>query len=303
MFIPAIGLTPLQMANEMAQTFARLGSKVTLIVDEGGVISKEDPDAAEVIKAALEKDGIKIVSGGRNLSVAAENESQIRCTVPDGIFVVDQLLIAVGRAPNTDGLGLDEAGVKFDKYGVTVDDKLQTTNSNIFAAGDVCSKFKFTHAADFMARNVLRNALFKGSAKESDLIIPWATYTSPEVAHVGPLYTDLQKMDIDTYQVDMKTVDRAILESDIEGFVKIHTKKGSDEIVGATIVAKNAGDMISQISQAMTAKVGLGKIASTISPYPTQAEAIRRAGDAYNRTKLTPFVAKMMKKWLAFARR
>lgn len=290
---------------EMAQTFARLGSKVTLMVDEHGVLGKEDPDAAKIIQTALINDGVEIVAGGRDLNVAPTASHQIHCSLLSGSreFTVDQLLIAVGRAPNVEGLGLEAAGVAYDKKGVTVDEKLKTSNPAVFAAGDVCSKYKFTHAADFMARNVLRNALFMGRAKESDLVIPWATYTSPEVAHVGPLFSEMKAMDVDTYEVKMSTVDRAILEGDTEGFVKVHCEKGSDTIVGATIVAKNAGDMISQISQAMNAGVGLGTIASTISPYPTQAEAVRRAGDAYNRTKLTPLVAKLMKKWLAFARR
>lgn len=290
---------------EMAQAFARLGSRVTLIVNESGILGKEDREAAAIVEASLKRDGVEIVVGGRDLSVASLGTGHIRCSIEKQHrdVVVDQLLVAAGRAPNVEGLDLEAAGIDYNEDGVIVTDKLETTNSSVYAAGDICSRFKFTHAADFMARNVIRNALFKGRAKTSSLVIPWATYTSPEVAHVGSLANELAEMNVDTYQVDMQTVDRAILEGDTEGFVKIHCKKGSDKIVAATIVAKNAGDMISQISQAMTAGVGLGTIQSVISPYPTQAEAIRRAGDAYNRTRLTPFVAGIMKKWLAFGRR
>lgn len=294
---------------EMAQTFARLGSKVTLFETMSGVLSREDPDAGKVVQKELEKDGVHVLCCGENLDLSKGADGLIKCDVDakgtHHTVEVDRLLIAVGRAPNVEGLGLGVAGVEHNRFGVVVNDKLQTANKRIYAAGDICSAFKFTHAADFMARTVIRNALFGGNAKVSSLIIPWCTYTSPEVAHVGLGWQSLEEQadEIDTYKVEMSGVDRAILESDTDGFVKIHTKKGSDKIIAATIVAKNAGDLISQISQAMTARVGLGKIGSTISPYPTQGEAIRRAGDLYARTRLTPTVANLMKKWLAWARK
>ena len=217
----------------------------------------------------------------------------------------DEIFMGIGRTPNVDGMGLEGAGIEFDaREGVKVNDRLQTTNSNVYAAGDVASKYRFTHAADAMARIVIQNALFMGRSKASRLIIPWCTYTSPELAHVGK--TAQQALDegiaIDTYTQPLSGVDRAILEGDDDGFVRIHTKKGSDEILGATIVAANAGDMISEISLAMTHGLGLKKLASTIHPYPTQAEAIRKIGDQFNRTRLTPTVAGLMKKWLAWRR-
>ena len=295
---------------EMAQTFARLGSKVTLFETMAGVLSREDADAGDIVQKELERDGVHVLCCGRELSLSKTGEEGIiQCDVDakgsHHTVKVDQLLVAVGRAPNVEGLGLGVAGVEHDRFGVKVNDKLRTANKRIYAAGDICSRYKFTHAADFMARTVIRNALFGGRAKMSSLIIPWCTYTSPEVAHVGDSWQELeeQKDQIDTYKVEMSGVDRAILESDTDGFVKIHTKKGSDKIIAATIVAKNAGDLISQISQAMNAGIGLGTIGSTISPYPTQGEAIRRAGDLYARTRLTPTVANLMKKWLAWARR
>jgi pyruvate/2-oxoglutarate dehydrogenase complex dihydrolipoamide dehydrogenase (E3) component len=148
--------------------------------------------------------------------------------------VVDQLLIAVGRAPNVEGLGLEAAGVEFDKRGVTVNDRVQTTNPRIFAAGDVCSQFKFTHAADFMARIVIQNALFKGRKKASALKIPWCTYTSPEVAHVGLNEIDAEDkgINVDTYVQHFSDVDRAILEGEDDGLVKVHVLKGTDQIFG-----------------------------------------------------------------------
>lgn len=187
---------------------------------------------------------------------------------------------------------------------MVIDDHFRTTNKRIYAAGDVCSPYQFTHAADFMARAVIRNTLFFGRAKHSALVIPWATYTSPELAHVGlnPAEAKKKNIEIDTFTQPMSGVDRAILEGETDGFVRVHVKKGSDEIVGATIVATNAGDMIGAISIAMTQKIGLGSIANCIHPYPTQGEAIRKVGDLYNKTRLTPRVAAIMKKVIAWQR-
>ncbi|MEM9017394.1 MAG: mercuric reductase [Verrucomicrobiota bacterium] len=305
--IGIVGAGPI--GSEMAQTFARFGSRVTLFTGRSGVMPKEDPEAGAIVGKELERDGVEIRDFGSSLSVENGTDGKIICSDANGDsetkVSVEKLLVAVGRAPNVNGLGLEEGGVQYDRrIGVEVNDYLQTSNKKIYAAGDVCSRFKFTHAADFMARNVIRNALFGGRAKTSDLVIPWTTYTSPEVSHVGLTWEELEAQEdkLDVFRVEMSSVDRAILEGDTDGFVKIHVKKGTDRIVAATIVAKNAGDLISQVSQAMTAGIGLGKIASTISPYPTQGEAIRKVGDLYNRTRLTPTVAKLFKKWLEWTR-
>jgi pyruvate/2-oxoglutarate dehydrogenase complex dihydrolipoamide dehydrogenase (E3) component len=217
---------------------------------------------------------------------------------------VDQLLVAVGRAPNVEGFGLESVGVEFDKKGVKVNDRLQTANPRIFACGDICSPHQFTHAADFMARIVIQNALFKGRAKASSLIIPWATYTSPEIAHVGLYEKDAVEkgIEVDTYTQELSKVDRAILDGEAEGFVSVHVRKGTDEIVGATVVATHAGELIGELTLAMKGKLGLKTIGATIHPYPTQAEAIRKTGDLYNRTRLTPFVKNLMNRWLAWQR-
>ncbi|EMI57136.1 mercuric reductase [Rhodopirellula sallentina] len=287
---------------EMAQAFSELGSEVFLVESEGGVLPKEDRAAADVVRASLERSGVRLLCCGRELKV--KNKGGIRLTVNSRgehyDEVVDQLLVAVGRAPNVENLNLENVGVDFDENGVQVNDYLQTTNPNIFAAGDICSQYQFTHVADFMARIVIQNALFAvgpfGKKKMSDLVIPWTTYTSPEVAHVGLHEKDAQEkgIEIDTYTQPFDEVDRAILEGDQEGFVKVHTKKGSDEIVGATIVAENAGDMISEVTLAMSHGLGLSKISGSIHPYPTQAEAIRKIGDQFNRTRLTPLSKKML---------
>jgi pyruvate/2-oxoglutarate dehydrogenase complex dihydrolipoamide dehydrogenase (E3) component len=215
---------------------------------------------------------------------------------------VDEILVGAGRSPNVEGLNLEAVGVEYDtRQGVMVNDYLQTSNPKIYAAGDICMKWKFTHAADAAARIVLKNTLFSpfgfGRYKLSDLIMPWATYTDPEIAHVGLYEHEAQDqgMDINTIKILFSDVDRAIADGEEEGFVKIHYPKGSDKILGATIVARHAGDMISEITTAMVGKVGLGSLASAIHPYPTQAEAIKKAADAYRRTLLTPRTKSFLK--------
>lgn len=305
--LAVIGTGP--VGCELAQAFARFGSEVLLIESSRGILPKEDRDAAEIVRKALLRDGVKLLCCGKEVKVSGADGDKIRLVANSkaGSYdeVVDELLIAVGRKPNVEGLGLEEAGVTFSAKGVQVDDHLRTTNPDIFAAGDVCSPFQFTHAADFMARTVLRNALFKGRAKVSALTIPWCTYTEPEIAHVGLTERDATEKGIavDTFTRSLDEVDRAILEGQTDGFVRVHVRKGTDRIVGATIVAGNAGDMISEISLAMTSGLGLGKIANTIHPYPTQGEAIRQVADAYNRGRLTPLVKSLFGYWLAWQRR
>ncbi len=292
---------------EMAQSFARFGSEVFLVEAEHGVLPREDRDASGIVRTAMERDGVKFLCCGKDLKVA-NSAGGIRLKVESpgkGYDVeVDQLLVAVGRAPNVEGLGLETVGVEFDTKGVKVNDRLQTASSGIYACGDICSPYQFTHAADFMARIVIQNALFRGRAKASSLIIPWATYTSPEIAHVGLYERDAkpQGIEVDTFTQELSKVDRAILDGETEGFVRVHVRKGTDEILGATVVAAHAGELIGELTLAMKGKLGLKTIGATIHPYPTQAESIRRTGDLYNRTRLTPFVKGLMQRWLAWQR-
>jgi pyruvate/2-oxoglutarate dehydrogenase complex dihydrolipoamide dehydrogenase (E3) component len=194
--------------------------------------------------------------------------------------------------------------VRFDQKGVTVNERLQTTNPRVFAAGDICPGHKFTHNSEFQARLVIRNALFYGRGRISTLTMPWCTYTDPEVAHVGLYERDAaaEGIRIQTFTQKLADVDRAILDGETDGFVRVHVREGRDTILGATIVARHAGDMLSEITLAMANGIGLGKVAATIHPYPTQAEAIRKLGDAYNRTRLTPLVKRLVTGWLAWSR-
>lgn len=304
--LAVIGAGPI--GCEMAQTFARLGSKVHLVEAMHGIMPREDREGAAIIRDEMARDGVNLLCCGRELKLSPGEGGGVRLTVTshgEGYdLIVDQLLVAVGRAPNLEGLDLDKVGVESHQKGIVVDDRLRTTNKRIFAAGDVCSPYQFTHAADFMARTVIRNALFMGRARAGRLVIPWCTYTSPELAHVGLTAEQAKEkgIEIDTFTQEMSGVDRAILDGETGGFVRIHVKKGKDEIVGATIVATHAGDMIGTIVTAMTRGIGLGSLANVIHPYPTQGEAVRKVGDLYNRTRLTPPVKGLFEKWLAWTR-
>ena len=293
---------------ELAQTFQRLGCEVVLIHKHDRIMNREDPEAAAIVQTAFERDGVELKLGRSPVRVDLLGGNKV-IHLGEGAdedkVVVDEILIGVGREPNVEGLGLEAAGVEFDlRTGVRVDDHLRTTNRRIYAAGDVCMRYKFTHAADAAARIVIQNALFWGRKKLSALTIPWSTYTDPEVARLGLSESEAKEggIRVDVYKRDFADVDRAITDGETAGFVKVICRKGSDEILGATIVARHAGEMIGEITLAMTAGIGLGTLGGVIHPYPTQAEAIKQAGDAYNRTRLTPRVAALLKWWLKLNR-
>jgi pyruvate/2-oxoglutarate dehydrogenase complex dihydrolipoamide dehydrogenase (E3) component len=293
---------------ELAQAFRRLGSEVTIIEMEAQFLLREDQDAAALLFTTLQQEGIHIRLNTRLKEVTRAGQDKqlhLESAGRQEILTVDTILVGVGRAPNVEGLNLEAVGVVYDKKkGVIVNDRLQTTNPRIYAAGDICLDYKFTHAADATARVVIQNALFFGRKKLSLLTIPWCTYTDPEIAHVGISERDAEKQGtaIQTFLIPMQEVDRAVIDREEAGFVKIHVKKGADQILGATIVARHAGEMINEITLAMTAKIGLSRLSSVIHPYPTQAEAIRKAADAYNRTRVTPRVKKLFSAWLAWTR-
>jgi len=295
---------------EFAQAFQRLGSQVTLLHKHDRIMNKEDPDAAEMIQKRFVADGVHLILNARPLRVTKAAAGKLVHYESQGQTAeieVDEILVGVGRAPNVEGLNLEAAGVKYEGgrgRGVIVNDRLQTSNPNIYAAGDICLPYQFTHLADAAARIVIQNALFLGRKKLSALTIPWCTYTDPEVAHVGLSEAEAEKkgIAIQTFVKPLGEVDRAVLDGEEEGFVKILVKAGSDKILGATIVARHAGEMISEVSTAMAGKMGLGTLAAVIHPYPTQAEAIRQTGDLYNRTRLTPLVRKLFSHYLAWRR-
>ena len=303
--LAVIGAGPI--GSEMSQAFRRLGSEVWILEAQSHILTREDPDAAEIVQRVFVRDGVNLVLGCTILKVESRGAEKIIQFEGNGAcsdLPVDEILVGVGRAPNVEGLNLEAAGVAYGNHGVQVNDFLQTTNSRIYAAGDISLPFKFTHTADATARIVIQNALFAGRKKWSSLIIPWCTYTDPEIAHVGMYERDAVKNGIpfETFVRPLRDVDRAIADGEEEGFVKIHVKKGTDQILGATIVARHAGEMISEITLAMVGKIGLKTISNVIHPYPTQAEAIRQVADAYNRTRLTPGVKNLFTRWFGWTR-
>jgi pyruvate/2-oxoglutarate dehydrogenase complex dihydrolipoamide dehydrogenase (E3) component len=290
---------------ELGQAFRRLGSEVTIVSQD--FLPKEETDTAELVQASFRRDGIRLELGAKILGVAPRDAEKLITYEVNGErreVAADQVLLGAGRAPNVEGLGLEQVGVEFSNKGVKVDDHLRTTNPHIFAAGDVCSRYQFTHAADALARIVVQNALFFGRKKMSALHIPWCTYTAPEVAHVGLNARDAAAAGIDVamFTVELKDVDRAILDGETDGFARAVVRQGTDKLVGLTIVAAHAGEMIGEAVQAMNHGIGLGSFASTIHPYPTQAEVLRKLGDAYNRTRLTPTVKRLFERLLAWRR-
>jgi len=293
---------------ELAQAFTRFGAKVYLLEAESGILPHEDRDAAEIVRTAMVRDGIDLVEGCKIHSVTSRgNEKVVRleCAGQSREIPCDEILVAAGRVPALESLNLEVAGVEYDRRtGVKVNDKLRTSNRRVFAAGDICSKYKFTHMADAMARIVIRNALFFGRDRFSALTIPWCTYTDPEIAHVGLYEHEAreQGLKVKTFIQPLNDVDRAVLDGEAEGFVKVLVREGTDKILGATVVASHAGEMISEITLAMVGGLGVSTFSRTIHPYPTQAEAIRKIGDAYNRTRLTPLVSWIFRKLLAWRR-
>jgi pyruvate/2-oxoglutarate dehydrogenase complex dihydrolipoamide dehydrogenase (E3) component len=280
---------------EMAQAFRRLGSEVCIVTDGQSILPREDREAAAIVHERFELEGIKVLLGARILKAELVDGIKFLVFEHNGMekhVASDEILVAVGRAPNVEGLNLEAAGVAYDRRGVTVDDRLRTSNPSIFAAGDICSRFKFTHAADAMARLALRNAFFFGRGKASALVIPWCTFTDPEVGHVG-LYEDEARKrghDVVTHTVNMGEVDRAVLDGATDGFARVHTDAKNGRILGATLVSEHAGESISEFVLAMNRNVPLSAFSSTIHPYPTQAEALKRLGDLSVRARLRPWL-------------
>ncbi|HEV2854008.1 MAG TPA: mercuric reductase [Thermoanaerobaculia bacterium] len=289
---------------ELSQSFARFGSRVTHLNQEAHILPREDADAAEIVQQAMIKDGVQFEFGMKAVEVRRRGAERIVVFERGGErqeVATDEILVAAGRTPNVEGLGLEAAGVRYGERGVEVDDHLRTSNKSIYACGDVASRFQFTHIADAQARIVIQNALFFGRAKASALTIPWCTYTTPEIAHVGMYEKDAREKGIETetLTIHLSDVDRALLDGADEGFLRLHVEKGSKEgkILGATLVAEHAGDMIGELCLAVTHGIGLAKIASVIHPYPTQGEVVKKAADTWRRGKLTPTVKKVFDKW------
>jgi pyruvate/2-oxoglutarate dehydrogenase complex dihydrolipoamide dehydrogenase (E3) component len=309
--LAVIGAGPI--GCEMAQAFARFGSRVCLLDRVERILPRDDADAAMIVQARMARDGMVLALGSQVTRVERRGAEKVVSYAINGArqdLTVDEILVAVGRTPNIEGVGLDTVGVAYDKAsGVIVNDRLQTTNPRVFAAGDVCSRFQFTHAADAHAQIVIQNALFPhplglGWARAGALVIPWVTYTEPEVAHVGLTEAEARAAGIETetFTCALDEVDRAILDGEEEGFARVRVKKGTDTILGATIVAARAGDLISEVTVAMRNGLGLSAIAGTIHPYPTQAEVLKRVANVWRKSTFTPWKKALLMRWFSRTR-
>lgn len=295
---------------ELAQTFRRLGVQLTIVQRGDQLLPREDRDVAEFLERRLINEGVRIIKHADARSVATSDAGKVAVQLLDRqsdrlaerTFFADALLVAIGRNPNLQSLDLKSAGVDVNEAGLCVNDYLQTSQRHIYGVGDVIGPFLFTHMADAQARVVVRNILvpFQFLRQKMDYsVVPWCTYVDPEIAHVGLAEKEAKQknVDYDLFVVPLEDVDRAVVESEDAGFAKVLTAKGSDKILGATIVAPHAGDLLHEFVVAMKANVGLGKISSIIHAYPTFAELARKAGDKYNKSRLTPR-AKRIFSWL-----
>ena len=289
---------------ELAQAFCRLGSRVSIVQDEPLFLSQEERDAAQILSDSLARDGIDIHLNTQITWVRTKGvRKQVELVNDDSrsIFGVDTILVGAGRAPNVQGMNLKAAGVKYDDLnGIRINDFLQMSNPAIYGAGDVCLEHKFAHIEGASAHFVTQNALFFGRQRLSELTVPWCTYTDPEIAHVGMYVKEAREKNIagKTITVPMHEVDRAIIDGEDEGFVKIHVKEGTDRILGATVVASHAGEMISDISLAIAAGIGLRRLARASHPYPTQAAAIKLAATTCCRANRSRSLAWCSRKWM-----
>ena len=292
---------------ELAQAFSRLGSQVSMLSDSATILPREDTDASTILHRQLESEGIAMFFDVQIRRV--EGMSTGKCLVFDrgqGAEQVtgDEILVAAGRTPNVDGLGLEAAGVKYQSKGVTVDDCLRTSNPNIYAAGDIASRYQFTHAAEALGRIALQNALFFGHKRASDLVIPWCTYTDPEIAHVGTYEREAREkgIDFETFTLPFADNDRAVVDGDTSGFARVLADKKSGVVLGATIVSRHAGESIGELVLAIQRKMKLRDLGAVIHPYPTQAEIIKRLGDASMKSRLKPWMKDLLVKFFQWCR-
>ena len=294
------------IGSELTQCFARFGSEVTQVEMLPRIMMREDPEVSAMVKARFEAEGIKVLVNHKAKQVVVENGEKYLVVENDGVekrLGFDEILCAVGRIANTKGYGLEELGIPAQKV-VEVNDYLETIYPNIFACGDVAGPYQFTHTAAHMAWFCAVNALF-GKFKKFKVdysVIPWATFTDPEVARVGINEQEAREKNIahDVFVYGIDDLDRAIADGEAHGFVKVITPKGSDKILGATIVGEHAGDLLVEFVAAMKHGFGLEGILGTIHTYPTLGEANKYAAGVYKRSTATVgklAVAKALNDW------
>jgi pyruvate/2-oxoglutarate dehydrogenase complex dihydrolipoamide dehydrogenase (E3) component len=295
--VAVMGAGPIGL--EMAQVMSRLGADVTVLEMMPRILPKEDADIAEALLEMLRDEGIDVRLGAKVVRVDRRDGAKLLEVEGGDPVVADEIFVATGRRPATDGLELERAGVRTERGAVVVDDTLRTSASRIWAAGDVTGGLQFTHVADYMAKTVLRNALIPGSARVDYGDVPWVTFTDPEVAHVGLSQDEAELRGGTTYAYGLDDLDRAIVDGSNRGIVKISAdRKG--RILGATILGAHAGELLMPIVLAKKHGLKLSDISGTIFPYPTLVEGVKRTSDAYQRARLEGTGGRVLKKVISW---
>ncbi|MBE9504535.1 MAG: dihydrolipoyl dehydrogenase [Proteobacteria bacterium] len=302
--IAILGAGPIGM--EFAQVFHRLGSKVTVIEKMGQILPREDEELSNKLEEILAKEGMEIVTCTEVKEVKVERSKKIiaaSCPTGDKTFTVDEVMIAIGRAPNVDGLNLEAAGVEYDRRkGIKIDETLRTTAKNIYSCGDVAGPYAFTHTAEYQAGLVISNALFPLVNRKADYrVVPWVTYTDPELGRVGLTEDEAKdkygESNISVYRFHFSDVDRAIIEGEGQGMIKLICDK-KNRLIGAHLLGPHAGELLHEYVLAMKAKLPITTISQTIHVYPTLSQAVKRACDQYYKEKLFTGWFPKVARWL-----
>ena len=279
------------IGSEFAQIFARFGSDVTLVSTSPLPLPKEDPEVSEVLRQVLLADGVTFHGGYTAEKVRVENGEKVMTVKNAAGHEVEvrgeEILTAAGRAPTAGTLAPENAGIELEEKGLKVDEHLRTTAPNVYAAGDITGKYLFTHVAEYQARNALRNALFPIKARADHRVVPWTTFTDPEVARVGLTEEQARRQHdgVEVFRQPFSGVDRAMADGETTGLVKIVTGRRG-KILGGHIIGPDAGNLIHEIVLAMQKNIPIGTLSTTIHVYPTLAQANQRAADNYYREKL-----------------
>lgn len=285
---------------ELAQAFRQFGAEVS-VVDQGPLAPRDEDAAREALRAAFQRDGIQVHERARILQVSRRGEERI-IALEDGHGAVelrgDAILVAAGRALNLEGLDLEAAGIRMEGRRLEVDARLRTTNPRVFVAGDAAGGPQFTHTADAQARLVLRNAFFFGHGKVADQVVPWCTYTHPELAQAGLTEAMAREQGIETeaLKVEFSDLDRGVL-GDEAGFVQARVVKGTDRVVGITVVGSHAGDLLGEAALLLGTTRRLSTLSTIIHPYPTLGEAFKRLGDLALKRRFTPRAQQLFRLW------
>ena len=289
------------IGTEMAQAFQRLGTQVIAFETQDRILHKDNEELARMLQDTLEEEGVQYHCGARVTRVSQQDDGTLRIDAESEAGApkqveADALLMATGRRPHLDGLGLDVADIRYTERGITVDDRCRTNHSHIYAVGDITGRYQFTHMSEHMARTAVTNAVLKLPQKIDTNHVPWVTFTDPELGHVGATEAALneQGVNFQTYRFPYTKVDRAVTDGETTGLIKVFAKSWNGKILGASVLGAHAGELISEYAVAMKNGVTLRHLADTIHPYPSYGLGARRAADQWYAQKQSATVTKIL---------